>query len=80
MRLHLLRESDAKRSMVTAQIKIREWYVIHSSLTDFSPMGTVAWYMHVSSLNNVHYDMVMDNDLVEHLKLNIKYSTSPITW
>jgi len=36
--------------------------------------------MHNGSLNIVHYGMVMEIDLLERLKLNVKYSTSPIEW
>ena len=79
-RLHLRNESDATKSMATAQIKTRERYVVHSSLPKFSPMRTVAQYMHNGSLNIVHYGMVMETDLLERLKLNVKYSTSPIEW
>ena len=36
--------------------------------------------MHVGTLENVHYDMIIGNDLLESLKIDIKYSTSTIEW
>ena len=29
---------------------------------------------------NVHYDMIIGNNLLESLKIDIKYSTSTIEW
>jgi translation elongation factor EF-Tu-like GTPase len=43
-------------------------------------MGTVAWYMHVGTLINVHYDMVNENDLLERLQINFKSITSTLEW
>ena len=36
--------------------------------------------MHVGTLDNVHYDMIIGNDLLERLKIDLKYSTSTIEW
>jgi hypothetical protein len=36
--------------------------------------------MHVGSLNNVHFDMVIENDLVERLQINFDYTTSTLEW
>jgi hypothetical protein len=79
-KLRLRTESVAKWTTATAQIKTNERCVVHSSLSEFSPMGTVAWYMHINILNNVHYDMAIENDLIERLKINIKDSTSTDEW
>jgi hypothetical protein len=40
----------------------------------------IEWEMHVGTLENVHYDMIIGNDLFESLKIDIKYSTSTIEW
>jgi hypothetical protein len=36
--------------------------------------------MHISTLENIHYDMIIGNDLLECLKFDIKYSTATIKW
>ena len=36
--------------------------------------------MHISTLENMQYDMIIGNELLEHLKINLKYSTSTIKW
>ena len=36
--------------------------------------------MHVGTLESIHYDMIVGNDLLEDLKLDIKYSTATIEW
>ena len=43
-------------------------------------MRTIMWDMHVSTLANVHYDMIIGNDLQESLKIDFKYSTLMIGW
>jgi hypothetical protein len=40
----------------------------------------IEWEMHVGTLENVHYDMIIGNDLLECLKMDIKYSTATIEW
>jgi hypothetical protein len=36
--------------------------------------------MHVGTLENVQYDMIIGNDLLQYLKIDIKYSTATIQW
>jgi hypothetical protein len=36
--------------------------------------------MHVGTLENVQYDMIIGNDLLEALKIDLKYSTATIVW
>jgi hypothetical protein len=36
--------------------------------------------MHVGTLENVRYNMIIGNDLLECLKFDIKYSTVTIEW
>ena len=79
-KLRLHSESDATWNMATAQTITSERRVIHSSLPEFSPMGTVAWYMHVATLSNVHYDIVIEDDLLERLQINFKSITSTLEW
>jgi hypothetical protein len=50
------------------------------SLPEFSPSKVIEWEMHVGTLENVHYDMIIGNDLLEYLKIDLKYSTSTIEW
>jgi hypothetical protein len=50
------------------------------SLPEFFPSKTIEWEMHVGTLENVRYDMIIGNDLLESLKIDIKYSTSTIEW
>jgi hypothetical protein len=57
-----------------------EQCVVYFSLPEFSPTRTIAWNMHVSTLDNVQYDMIIGNNLLERLKIDIKYSTSTVDW
>ena len=50
------------------------------SLPEFFPSKMIEWEMHVGTSENVHYDMIIGNDLLENLKIDIKYSTSTIEW
>jgi hypothetical protein len=43
-------------------------------------MRTIMWDMYVGTLDNVHYDMNIGNDLQESLKIDLKYSTLMIGW
>jgi hypothetical protein len=40
----------------------------------------IEWEKNVGTLENVHYDMIIGEDLLESLKTDIKYSTSTIEW
>ena len=50
------------------------------SLPELSPTKTIEWEMHVGTLDNIHYDIIIGNDLLQHLKIDLKYSTSTIEW
>jgi hypothetical protein len=50
------------------------------SLPEFSPTKVIEWEMHVGTLENTPYDMIVGNDLLEYLKIDLKYSTSTMTW
>ena len=79
-KLQLRNESVATWTMAAGQIKTNERCVVHFSLPEFSPTRTITWDMHVGTLDNVLYDMIIGNDLLERLKIDIKYSTSTIVW
>jgi len=36
--------------------------------------------MHVGTLEGVQYDMIVGNDLLESLKIDLKYSSAMIEW
>jgi hypothetical protein len=50
------------------------------ALPEFFPTKSIEWEMHVGTLENVHYDMIIGNDILEYLKFDIKYSTATIEW
>jgi hypothetical protein len=79
-KLKLRNESVATWTTAAGPIKTSERCVVHFSLPEFSPTRTIAWDMHVGTLDNVHYDMIIGNDLLERLKIDIKYSTSTVDW
>jgi hypothetical protein len=79
-KLNLRNETVATWNTAAGQIKTSERCVVHFSLPEFSPTRTIAWDMHVGTLDNVHYDMIIGNDLLETLKIDLKYSTSTIDW
>ena len=78
--LRLRNENVATWNTAAGPIKTSERCVVHFSLPEFSPTRTIAWDMHVGTLDNVQYDMIIGNDLLQSLKIDIKYSTSTIEW
>jgi hypothetical protein len=40
----------------------------------------IEWEMHVGTLENVQYNMIIGNDLLESLKIDLKYSMATIEW
>ena len=79
-KLQLRNESVATWNTAAGPVKTSERCVVHFSLPEFSPTRTIAWDMHVGTLDNIQYDMIIGNDLLESLKIDIKYSTSTIEW
>ena len=79
-KLQLRNESVATWNTAAGPVKTSKRCVVHFSLPEFSPTRTIAWDMHVGTLNNIQYDMIIGNDLLESLKIDIKYSTSTIEW
>jgi hypothetical protein len=79
-KLNLRNETVATWNTAAGQIKTSERCVVHFSLPEFSPTRTIVWDMHVSTLDNIQYDMIIGNDLLESLKIDLKYSTSTIDW
>jgi hypothetical protein len=79
-KLNLRNEMVATWNTAAGQIKMSERCVIHFSLPEFSPTRTIAWDMHVGTLDNVQYDMIIGNDLLQALKIDLKYTTSMIDW
>jgi hypothetical protein len=74
-------ETVATWNTAAGQIKTSERCVVHFSLPEFSPTSTIAWDMHVRTLDNTQYDMIIGNDLLECLKIvDLKFSTSTINW
>ena len=66
--------------MAVGQVQKNERCKALFSLPEFSPTKTIEWEMHVGTLDNVHYDMIIGNDLLQYLKIDLKYSTSTIEW
>ncbi len=53
---------------------------VNFSLPEFSDTRTINWKVHVGELQNVHYDMIIGRDLLDHLGIDIKYSTGHVIW
>ena len=70
LRLH----KDVQTTWTTAAgpISTNEKCKVLFSLPEFFPSKTIEWEMHVGTLENVHYDMIIGNDLLESLKIDIK--------
>ena len=68
-------------STMACTVSTNEKCKVLFSLPEFSPSKVIEWEMHVGTLENVHYDIItIGNDLLEHLKIDLKYSTSTIEW
>lgn len=78
LRLH----KDVQTTWTTAAgpISTNEKCKVLFSLPEFFPSKAIEWEMYVGILKNVQYDMIIGNDLLESLKIDIKYSTSTIEW
>jgi hypothetical protein len=62
------------------QISMNEKCKLRFALPEFFPTKSIEWEMHVGTLENVRYDMIIGNDMLEYLKIDIKYSTATIEW
>jgi hypothetical protein len=79
-KLRLRKDVSTTWTTAAGPISTSEKCKVLFSLPEFFPSKTIEWEMHVGTLENVHYDMIIGNDLLESLKIDIKYSTSTIEW
>jgi hypothetical protein len=79
-KLRLRKEAAATWHTAAGTVSTNEKCKVLFSLPEFSPSKVIEWEMHVGTLENITYDMIIRNDLLEHLKINLKYSTSTIVW
>jgi hypothetical protein len=79
-KLRLRRESTATWNTAAGPVTTSERCKVLFSLPEFFPSKVIEWEMHVGTLENVHYDMIIGNDLLERLKVDLKYSTATIEW
>jgi len=78
--LRLRKESAAIWNTAAGHISTNEKCKLQFSLPEFYSTKTIEWEMHVGTLENIQYDMIIGNDLLESLKIDIKYSTATIEW
>jgi len=79
-KLRLRKESTATWNTAAGPVTTSERCKVLFSLPEFFPSKVIEWEMHVGTLENVHYDMIIGNDLLERLKVDLKYSTATIEW
>jgi hypothetical protein len=79
-KLCLRKDVAATWNTAAGTISTNEICKVLFSLPEFSPSKVVEREMHVGTLENMQYDMIIGNDLLEHLKIDLKYSTSTIKW
>ena len=79
-KLRLHKDSAATWNTAAGYISTNEKCKLQFALPEFFPTKAIEWEMHVGTLENIHYDMIIGNDLLEYLKFDIKYSTSTIEW
>jgi hypothetical protein len=75
-------KSDTASEWTTAAglIKTDQKCKINLALPEFSMTREIAWEVHVGTLENIHYDMIIRWDLLEYLGIDIQFSKSCITW
>jgi hypothetical protein len=78
--LRLCKDVAATWNTAAGTISTNEKCKALFSLPEFSSTKVIEWEMHVGTLENTPYDMIIGNDLLECLKIDLKYSTSTITW
>ena len=79
-KLRLRNEPNATWNTAAGPVTTSEQCKVIFSLPEFFPSKVIEWETHVGTLENVHYDMIIGNDLLEHLKIDLKYSTVTIEW
>jgi hypothetical protein len=79
-KLRLHKDLPATWNMAAGQISMTEKCKLQFALPEFFPTKSIEWEMHVGTLENVRYDMIIGNDILEYLKFDIKYSTATIKW
>jgi hypothetical protein len=78
-KLRLRKEAAATWHTAAGTVSTNEKCKVLFSLPEFSPSKVIEWETHVGILEKT-YDMIIGNDLLEHLKIDLKYSTSTIVW
>ena len=79
-KLCLHKDTEAIWTMATGSILITEKCKVLFSLPEFFPSKMIEWNVYVGTLETIQYDMIIGNDLLEALKVDIKYSTMTIEW
>jgi hypothetical protein len=79
-KLHLRKDTEAIWTMAAGSISTMEKCKVLFSLPEFFPSKMIEWNVYVGTLETIQYDMIIGNDLLEALKVDIKYSTMTIEW
>jgi hypothetical protein len=79
-KLQLQKETAATWTTTAGTVSMNEKCKVLFSLPEFSPSKVIELETHIRTLENITYDMIIGNDLLEHLKIDLKYSTSTIVW
>ena len=72
-KLRLHKDTAATWSTAAGTVSTNEKCKVLFSLPEFSPSKVIEWEMHVGTLENVHYDMIIGNDLLECLESQIQH-------
>ncbi len=79
-KLRLKRDATAVWNTAAGPVSTNEKCTIQFMLPEFSTSKVIEWEVHVGTLLNVSYDMIIGNDLFKRLKIDVKYSSVTIEW
>jgi hypothetical protein len=71
-KLRLKKDKTATWTTAAGSVATNEKCTIQFILPEFSTSKVIEWEVHVGTLENVSYDMIIGNDLLESLKIDLK--------
>jgi hypothetical protein len=69
-KLRLHKDKAATWNTAAGPISTSERCKVNFSLPEFFPSKTIEWTMHVGTLENISYDMIIGNDLLQVLQID----------
>jgi len=79
-KLRVKKEKPQNWNTAAGQVSTNERCRVLFSLPELNDTRTIDWTMHVGTLENIQYDMIIGSDLMSELGINIKYSNLSIEW